>query len=128
MKKLAILSVLCLAAFPAMARNFSSTPGAAMAPIAYTTTDTAANVVTTYRAASGADTTHSVSALLLTVETNSVRLACGGGTPTQAGLGVLLVNGSSILLEGGDYVNGCSLISAANGSHGVVQFQPFWGN
>jgi len=124
-----VVALLVLIAGTAFGREISSTIGTPMMPVAYTGTDTAANIVTAYQAGTNANTTKTIGAMLITVETNSLRLACGGGTPTQGGspdLGILLVNGASILLEGSDFVGGCSVINAVNASNAIVQFLPFW--
>jgi len=63
-----------------------------------------------------------IDSVSIAVETNNIRVAIG--TPTQAGVGILLYPGDVIEIEGNSDCNNLSWISAANGVHGALQITP----
>lgn len=63
-------------------------------------------------------------AVLITCETNDIRFAAGGQTPTQAGVGHVLAAGSSLRLSGKAMVDSFRFISKTGASAGVLQITP----
>lgn len=67
---------------------------------------------------------------LITFDTNDIRYAMGGTTPTQAGTGhladVSTGNGCELWLEGGNAVKTFRFISAVGATHGKVSCTPFF--
>jgi hypothetical protein len=67
------------------------------------------------------DTTKEAIGVLLTVETNPIRFAFGGTTPTQAGTGHMLSPGQSLKLISPTQVSTMQVINHTNGSNAVLQ-------
>ena len=59
--------------------------------------------------------------VLLTVETNPIRFAFGGTTPTQAGTGHMISAGQSLKLISQTQVSSMMVINHTNGSNAVLQ-------
>ena len=88
-------------------------------------TDTAAALSTT----DIADSTGVVAKkLLITFETNSIRCAYGGTTPTTTAttaIGHLMVSGDSMEIQGASDVKSLKIISAVAGAHGRLNCTVF---
>ena len=67
------------------------------------------------------DSTKEAIGVLLTMETNPVRFAFGGTTPTQAGTGHMLSPGQSLKLISPTQVSTMMVINHTNGSNAVLQ-------
>lgn len=64
--------------------------------------------------------------ILITCETNPIRFALGGTTPTQAGVGHILPVNGSLRLTGPTQIRSFSYISQTAGQAGVLQVTPEW--
>ena len=63
-----------------------------------------------------------IDSVTITVETQNIRIAIG--TPTQAGVGVLLYPGDVLKIKGNADCNSLKWISASAGVHGSLQITP----
>ena len=115
-----------------MYKVYQST-GTPLATKKITSADTAQELPTAYMGSAATRITETgwstgAYAALITVETNPIRFALGGTTPTNDGstaLGHVLAAGESILLDGEDQVNSFQFVSKTAASPGVLHVTPY---